>query len=546
MAFEEIEKLKERLAKDPSSKLFVPLAEEYRKAGMFDEAIEVLKNGLDLQPSYMSARVSLGKIYLEKDMVEEARVEFEQVTKAIPDNLFAHKKLAEIYRELGDPIRALERYEFVLKLNPLDEDAKINVESLSGAPADEVGENVAKAPMAPEPPDEPVPELPSHERETAPAAPEPILSEPEAITAEPVRAEADPAFMQPQRRDPAPEPTPAPARPTPPEPEPVSIEPQSAPVEPEPVSSELGSAPSDQTPVEMSRTSDEKGSRLEDMLMHEEVKAEAADMNGDFQQFRQTFSSDLREKVGGPEMPKDDTPMYFTGEEPGSPRPEEHETHGEMHPFAQYTADEHGTGNDDLTARGISEETLADIPVIEDGEEIPEVTLSEDELEEIEAGYPEGMEGGFNSVGENEAVPEISLSESDLENAVFPEADGNFYSSNEEVSVVPDKSLKEAFVPSEPVVPAVGQTSLPTADQEMLQALNKAEVYIDSGDFVQAVQYYDMLLEKFPGEKRILQKLEELKTYLKMTGKGQEMVVRKLEILLEGLRKRRNEFFGRA
>jgi tetratricopeptide (TPR) repeat protein len=75
--------------------LFVPLAEEYRTAGQVDEAIEVLKSGIERQPTYMSARVSLGKIYLAQNMTEEAREEFEKVVKAIPDNLFAHKKLAE-------------------------------------------------------------------------------------------------------------------------------------------------------------------------------------------------------------------------------------------------------------------------------------------------------------------------------------------------------------------------------------------------------------------------------------------------------------------
>jgi len=135
MALEDIEKLKERLEKNPDSKLFVPLAEEYRKAEMFDEAIEVLKQGLELQPNYMSARVALGKIYLEKEMLDEARAEFEKVVKAIPDNLFAHKKLAEIYKETGNVEKALMEYETILKLNPLDEDAQINIETLSSGEA---------------------------------------------------------------------------------------------------------------------------------------------------------------------------------------------------------------------------------------------------------------------------------------------------------------------------------------------------------------------------------------------------------------------------
>ena len=101
MALEDIDKLKEKVKKDPNSKLFVPLAEEYRKTGMLDEAISVLMAGITSQPGYTSARVSLGKIYLEKKMAPAAKEEFEKVISAIPDNLFAHKKLAEIYRDSG-------------------------------------------------------------------------------------------------------------------------------------------------------------------------------------------------------------------------------------------------------------------------------------------------------------------------------------------------------------------------------------------------------------------------------------------------------------
>src|SRR5512147_3097157 len=102
MSLKDIEKLKERVDKDPNSKLFVPLAEEYRKEGMLDDAISVLLTGIERQPGYMSARVSLGKIYLEKGMMKEARSEFENVVSIIPDNLYAQKKLAEIYKGLGE------------------------------------------------------------------------------------------------------------------------------------------------------------------------------------------------------------------------------------------------------------------------------------------------------------------------------------------------------------------------------------------------------------------------------------------------------------
>ena len=99
MADDELEKLRQKVEKDPASRLFLPLAEEYRKAGKLDEAVTVLLSGLERHPGYTSARVAMGRIYLEKEMLAEAQAEFEKVVSVVPDNLFAHKKLAEIYKE---------------------------------------------------------------------------------------------------------------------------------------------------------------------------------------------------------------------------------------------------------------------------------------------------------------------------------------------------------------------------------------------------------------------------------------------------------------
>ncbi len=133
MSLEDIEKLKARLEKDPNSKLFLPLAEEYRKEGMFEEAIEVLKTGLERHPTYTSARVLLAKVYIDKGQLVEARAELEQVIDSVPDNLFAQRKLADIYRDMGLREKAIEHYERVIDLNPLDEEAIDILKSLKGS-----------------------------------------------------------------------------------------------------------------------------------------------------------------------------------------------------------------------------------------------------------------------------------------------------------------------------------------------------------------------------------------------------------------------------
>lgn len=143
MAAKDIEKLKEKFDKDPNSKLFLPLAEEYRKEGMLEEAIDVLQKGLEKHVTYTSARVLLGKTYLEKGMMDESRKEFESVIKIVPDNLFAHKKLAELYRDTGETDLAIKAFKTVLKLNPMDEESishlkDIEAELSPAPPAEEV------------------------------------------------------------------------------------------------------------------------------------------------------------------------------------------------------------------------------------------------------------------------------------------------------------------------------------------------------------------------------------------------------------------------
>jgi len=133
MANDDLEKLRKKVEKDPHSKLSLPLAEEYKKMGMLDDAINVLLKALEIRPDYTSARVALGKIYLDRDMLPEARDEFEKVVILTPDNYLAHKKLADIYYQQGETDKAFEEYQAVLKIHPNDEEARALMSSLSPA-----------------------------------------------------------------------------------------------------------------------------------------------------------------------------------------------------------------------------------------------------------------------------------------------------------------------------------------------------------------------------------------------------------------------------
>jgi tetratricopeptide (TPR) repeat protein len=97
-----IEELKRRVQSDPASIAFAALAEEYRRAGRFDEAIDTCTTGLVRHPSYLSAHVTLGRALIEVGRLQEARGELEYVLKLAPENLAAIRGLAEIHHRIGD------------------------------------------------------------------------------------------------------------------------------------------------------------------------------------------------------------------------------------------------------------------------------------------------------------------------------------------------------------------------------------------------------------------------------------------------------------
>lgn len=105
-----IEELRRRVERDPASIAFAQLAEEYRRAGNYDEAVRVCRTGLAQHPTYLSARVTLGRSLLELEQLDEAQTELECVLHSAPDNLAAIRALAEIHQRRGNLDEALKQF----------------------------------------------------------------------------------------------------------------------------------------------------------------------------------------------------------------------------------------------------------------------------------------------------------------------------------------------------------------------------------------------------------------------------------------------------
>ncbi len=105
-----IHDLKRRIELDPASRLFLALAEEYRKSGRLAEALSTLQRGLLAHPTYVSAQVALGRAYLEAGQVTEAIAAFSKVLAADPGNLVSAKSLADIYLSRGETVEAIKKF----------------------------------------------------------------------------------------------------------------------------------------------------------------------------------------------------------------------------------------------------------------------------------------------------------------------------------------------------------------------------------------------------------------------------------------------------
>jgi tetratricopeptide (TPR) repeat protein len=121
-----LDELRRRVQQEPASIAFAQLAEQYRRHGQHHEAVDVCRAGLAHHPSYLSARVTLGRALMDLQRYEDALVEFEQVLNTAPDNLAALKG-----REQARDHRALATLEEWLASALADRAPRASVDGLT-------------------------------------------------------------------------------------------------------------------------------------------------------------------------------------------------------------------------------------------------------------------------------------------------------------------------------------------------------------------------------------------------------------------------------
>ena len=205
----ELEKLQRRYEEKPSQ-WFAALAEEHRRAGDVEVAIQMVRKGLENRSNYVSGHIVLARCLLDRAEDAEAQQELERVLELDGENVIALKVLSEIAERLGDPIGARRWVDRLLEVDPMNEEAQLMISRL-GDLAAATSEPSSGADVA-------EPEAAEEESPPSPAEPEASQAEPEAPAPEPESPEAAEA------EDASP-PSPLPPPTSPAEPEAAQVEP---------------------------------------------------------------------------------------------------------------------------------------------------------------------------------------------------------------------------------------------------------------------------------------------------------------------------------
>ena len=102
-------------------------ADRYREQGRFDDAIMLCLQELKASPTYASARVVLGRAYMESGDSVNAEAEFHRVVELFPENLRVRMHLAQICEAQGRVEEAIGHYEKALEFSPLNREIRASL-----------------------------------------------------------------------------------------------------------------------------------------------------------------------------------------------------------------------------------------------------------------------------------------------------------------------------------------------------------------------------------------------------------------------------------
>lgn len=167
-----LDDLKKRYEENPR-RFFAPLANEYRKNGELDQAIQLCEAHLGDQPGNMNGHVVYGQALFDSGRYDQAETTFTTALSLDPENLIALRHLGDISRLNGNAAAALDWYQRVLDADPRNDEILGFIDALK-----------AESAAPPPPPREPTPVATPRVSVPTPAVPSAALSPSDAPTRE--------------------------------------------------------------------------------------------------------------------------------------------------------------------------------------------------------------------------------------------------------------------------------------------------------------------------------------------------------------------------
>ena len=98
---DDVRRLSDELARDPCSRVFVPLGEALRRQGQLDLALKVTLRGLERHPHFADGHDLLARISVDRGDLEKAFDEWDMVLRLVPGHLGALKGMGFVCFQQG-------------------------------------------------------------------------------------------------------------------------------------------------------------------------------------------------------------------------------------------------------------------------------------------------------------------------------------------------------------------------------------------------------------------------------------------------------------
>lgn len=118
--FGDIEYFSAKLEEDKNSIVFLPLASAYIKIGSYNDALNILLQGIDANPEMPMAKAMLAEAYIGLGQNEDAKSVLTELRVIDPANYLAEKLLGDVYRNENNLKKALISYKNAFGTAPED------------------------------------------------------------------------------------------------------------------------------------------------------------------------------------------------------------------------------------------------------------------------------------------------------------------------------------------------------------------------------------------------------------------------------------------